>query len=423
MNISDTSMHESLAAFLGKFVRLQQDDFAQLQSKLMVRQFPKKHIITREGDKEEHLYFIVKGLVHQYFMKGEEMITTDLVPEGTISGAVASFLSGRPSHYYLETIEPVTALSISRDDLTALYASDTKWQRFGRILTTHFLLQLELHMLDSIRYSIRERLAHFAEEHPGLLKRVPQRRLASYLAIEPETFTRLKPLVPSKRKPVVSKQAAPIGDKALRSDSFTHQKKINPAYLEYAFRYFQQFMPLSKAEMEALLHYCEFREFGKKAILVQEGEVDNYLNMVVKGLVIKYVKVKKGEVILQLATEGHVIHSELSYLCRNPSPVTVQTLEPTILLSMRYDKMEEALIKYPQGEMLGLKILEGMYIKKDERKYAWQAVDVRQRFLDYMERHPHMLQRVPQKYIASYLNIKPETFSRLKHLTRSRQTY
>jgi hypothetical protein len=37
-----------------------------------------------------------------------------------------------------------------------------------------------------------------------------------------------------------------------------------------------------------------------------------------------------------------------------------------------------------------------------------------------MESHPDMLQRVPQKYIASYLNIKPETFSRLKHLIKYR---
>lgn len=197
-------------------------------------------------------------------------------------------------------------------------------------------------------------------------------------------------------------------------------KHINPAYFDFAFRYFQRFMPLSKAEMEGLLHYCEFREFGKKTILVHEGEVDDYLNMVVKGLVMKFVKVKKSEVILQLATEGHVIHSELSYLTRMPSPVVVQTLEPTILISMRYDKMEEALIKNPQGEMLGRMILEGMYIKKDERKYAWQAKDIRQRFLEYMDRHPHMLQRVPQKYLASYLNIKPETFSRLKHLTKNK---
>lgn len=177
-------------------------------------------------------------------------------------------------------------------------------------------------------------------------------------------------------------------------------------------------MPLTNEELLDLLQYCEFRKFDKKTIIVHEAEVDNYLNMVVKGLVIKYVRVKKRDVILQLATEGHVVHSEISFLTRTPSQVILETLEPTLLVSIRFDKMEKALDKYPQGERLGRLILTGMYVKKDEQRYNRLSKPMRQRFLDYLENHPHMLQRVPQKYIASYLNIKPETFSRLKHLVK-----
>lgn len=177
-------------------------------------------------------------------------------------------------------------------------------------------------------------------------------------------------------------------------------------------------MPLTHEELLGLLQYCEFRKFDKKTVIVQEGEIDDYLNMVVKGLVMKYVRVKKCNIILQLATEGHVIHSEISFLTRTPSPVVIQTLEPTILVSIRFDKMEEALDKYPQGERLGRLILTGMYVKKDEHRYKRLSKPMQQRFLDYLNHHPHMLQRVPQKYLASYLNIKPETFSRLKHLVK-----
>jgi hypothetical protein len=42
----------------------------------------------------------------------------------------------------------------------------------------------------------------------------------------------------------------------------------------------------------------------------------------------------------------------------------------------------------------------------------------RERFIYFVNRNPELLQRVPQKYLASYLNIKPETFSRFKHLVR-----
>jgi hypothetical protein len=61
-------------------------------------------------------------------------------------------------------------------------------------------------------------------------------------------------------------------------------------------------------------------------------------------------------------------------------------------------------------------ILQGMFIKKDENRYNRLLKSTRERFSEYMQHHPHMLQRVPQKYLASYLQIKPETFSRLKAL-------
>ena len=101
--------------------------------------------------------------------------------------------------------------------------------------------------------------------------------------------------------------------------------------------------------------------------------------------------------------------------------VILETLEPTILVSLTYDKMEEALDKFPKGERLGRLILTGMFIKKDENRYNRLLKSIRERFFEYIEHHPHMLQRVPQKYLASYLQIEPETFSRLKALMVKRK--
>lgn len=191
---------------------------------------------------------------------------------------------------------------------------------------------------------------------------------------------------------------------------------IDPIYFDYAQKYLERFMPISREELFDLLQFCEIRSFERRKIIVHEGEIDNYLNLVVKGLIRKYLVVRKDEVILQLATEGHVVQSEISFLTRTASMVVLETLEPTILVSLTYDKMEEALDKFPKGERLGRMILQGMFIKKDENRYNRLLKSTRERFFEYIEHHPHMLQRVPQKYLASYLQIKPETFSRLKAL-------
>lgn len=192
-------------------------------------------------------------------------------------------------------------------------------------------------------------------------------------------------------------------------------------YLERIHQYFNGFVPLSKEEFEQLLPYFEIREFEKKQQVVQLGEIDNYFNIILKGLVRKYTIVGKKDVTLQLSIEGQMIHSEISFNTQTPSETIVETIEPTVFLSMSYGNLLKVYDLFPKIEKLGRLIITYMFIKKDFRDFSQLKKTTRERFIDYMQSHPDMLQRVPQKYIASYLNIKPETFSRLKHLMQRRK--
>jgi CRP-like cAMP-binding protein len=192
-------------------------------------------------------------------------------------------------------------------------------------------------------------------------------------------------------------------------------------YLESVHAYFNKFLPLSKEEFQELLPFFEIREFDKKEQVVKLGEIDIYYNIILKGLARKYVMVGKKDVTLQLSTEGQMIHSEISFNRQVPSEAIVETIEPTILLSISYDNLQQVYRLNPRIERLGRLLITHMFVKKDFRDFAQLKKTTRERFLDYMNSHPAMLQRVPQKYIASYLNIKPETFSRLKHLMRMKK--
>lgn len=189
--------------------------------------------------------------------------------------------------------------------------------------------------------------------------------------------------------------------------------------LEDLHRYLSGFAALTKAEFNALLPYIEIREFDKRVQVTKEGEVEQYLNIVVRGLVRKYLPLRGSEVITQLAMEGHMVQSELSFNYRTPSTAVIETIEATTLLSISYESLEELYSKWPKAERLGRLMISHLFIRKDKRYFDQLQKSVRERFLDYVQLHPQMVQRVPQKYIASYLNIKPETFSRLKHLVRA----
>lgn len=95
----------------------------------------------------------------------------------------------------METIEPTTFLSFSRESIETLYAKDLKWQKLGRLIITDLFLQKENWDLERMLYNTQDRFVRFVSNNSNLFQRVPQKYLASYLNIQPETFSRLKHLL------------------------------------------------------------------------------------------------------------------------------------------------------------------------------------------------------------------------------------
>lgn len=188
-------MAKNLEEYLNKYLPLTSGDLDFLSQFIETRSFDKKVKLIEVGEVDQYLNFVVKGLVRKYFVKGKEQIVKHIAKEGTILSSSVSFFYKEPSKFVLETIEPTVLASISNDNLEKLYQSDNKWEKLGRLMMADFLIEKEYLLLDSIRFSPRERFLRFMKEEPDLLQRVPQKYLASYLEIKPETFSRLKHLM------------------------------------------------------------------------------------------------------------------------------------------------------------------------------------------------------------------------------------
>lgn len=188
-------MVEAIKDYLSRFIDLSDEDFGVFTLMAEVRHYDKKVIVVNVGEEEQYLNFVARGLVRKYFLKGTEEIITQIAKEREIINSSVSFITGRPSDYIVETIEPTMFISIKKDNLEDLYKTEKKWQRLARLVITDLLLQKDLWELDRIRYSTKERFIRFVTTNPDLFQRVPQKYLASYLHIQPETFSRLKHLL------------------------------------------------------------------------------------------------------------------------------------------------------------------------------------------------------------------------------------
>lgn len=186
-------------------------------------------------------------------------------------------------------------------------------------------------------------------------------------------------------------------------------------------KYIDQFIDLPAEELEALINSIEVRSVDKKVRLTDVNETEKYLYFVIKGLARKFFLKGKEEVITQIAKEGELISSSVSYFSGMPSGYVVETIEPTTFYSLHHDRLEQLYIRYPKLERLSRLVITELFLQKEKWELERIRFSTKERFLRFMTENPELFQRVPQKYLASYLNIKPETFSRLKHLLRTKK--
>ncbi len=184
--------------------------------------------------------------------------------------------------------------------------------------------------------------------------------------------------------------------------------------------YLRKFVNLTDEEyVKCILPIAKMRRFGKKEFLTRAGEVENYFNFVIKGLVRKYYKKNNNEINTQISMEGHIILSQESFHSRTMSEYYIETIEPSVFISIQYDDLEKLYTQSKKMEHLGRLVITHTMMLKDRWQMQMVKMTPRERFLNFVMKNPDLLQRVPQKYLASYLNIKPETFSRFKHLLRN----
>lgn len=190
--------------------------------------------------------------------------------------------------------------------------------------------------------------------------------------------------------------------------------------LELFLGFLNKFVLLSTDEFQTVFTpYIEVRNFKKKDVITPAGETEDYINFVAKGLVRKYFTKDKSEIITQISREGQIIHSQESFYSRTPSNFTVETIEPTILLSVTHANLETIFQTNAKMERMGRLIVTYIMGVNDRWQMSQLKLSPRERFVAFVQNNPELMQRVPQKYLASLLNIQPETFSRFKHLLRN----
>ncbi|ANE53693.1 Crp/Fnr family transcriptional regulator [Flavisolibacter tropicus] len=178
----------------------------------------------------------------------------------------------------------------------------------------------------------------------------------------------------------------------------------------------------SEEDIVVIKNHLTPKKLRKKQYLLQEGDVCKFVAFVEKGVLRSYSIDEKGiEHIIQFALEGWLIADLYSFLTMEPATYTIDAIEDCELVLISKSAHEELLKTLPKYESWIRLQITGAYIALQKRLTSIISLTLEERYESFISLYPHIVQRVPQHMIASYMGLSPETLSRVRKRITSRK--
>ncbi|WP_277014819.1 Crp/Fnr family transcriptional regulator [Flavobacterium lindanitolerans] len=187
------------------------------------------------------------------------------------------------------------------------------------------------------------------------------------------------------------------------------------AMQEQLSRYIQEIITISDTELKTVMAYFKTLKVKKNEFLVNQGESSQRTFFVGKGCLRIFFLTEDGqEATRYFAFENQFATALTSFITENPSAEFIQAVEATELLYISHDDFYHLLEIIPEWEKFYRSYLEKAYVNNTNRLMSFITMNARERYRQLLNQDPIIVKRLPNKMVASYLNISQETLSRLK---------
>ena len=177
----------------------------------------------------------------------------------------------------------------------------------------------------------------------------------------------------------------------------------------------EKHVALTDEEFEKVCSFLTFRRYRRKQFILQEGDISRCESFILKGCCRIYDTDSEGhEHVLQFGVEGWWVGDLYSYLTQTPSSCNIDCIEDceTVQLTLL---QQEALYKaVPLMERFFRIIIQNAFIASQRRVLHNLSKSGAERYKDFIEKYPHIEQRVPDRQVASYLGLTPQSLSRIR---------
>lgn len=156
------------------------------------------------------------------------------------------------------------------------------------------------------------------------------------------------------------------------------------------------------------------KNYKKGDLLLRQNEICSKSYLITSGIARKYYLNDGKEITTELYFENDLAVSFDSYTLQQPSREFIEALTDLTVSITHYQEFQDAKAKFPKLLTLDLMLAEhyGMWV--ENRLFQFHTMSATERYLDILQKSPHIIQTIPLTIIASYLGISLETLSRIR---------
>lgn len=193
MNVKHGLSKRDIARELArKYSTMTHEELSILESIIVFLKFKKGDKIISEGEFCTNIYWIVKGLVRQFYYKNGKEVTEHMAVENHIVMCIESLFKEEPSKQQIVALEPTTVIALPRMQLEQVAMRSVNIQILYRKILEESLIESQVYA-DLLRFeSAPDRYARLVKTQPELVLRAPLVHVASLLQMSPETLSRVR---------------------------------------------------------------------------------------------------------------------------------------------------------------------------------------------------------------------------------------
>lgn len=185
-------------------------------------------------------------------------------------------------------------------------------------------------------------------------------------------------------------------------------------------QYVNNIYPLSTAAQDFINQKAYTSHHNKNEMLVTAGSICTGVYLIRKGVLRSFIKEGQKEITTWISGEHELATCITSYGLQQPARENIQALEDCELIVLSTTDLQYLYEHFPESNIVGRKILEKYYRDAEERAFIARLMEATTKYKHFIATKSHLLNRVPLKFIASYLGMTLETLSRIRSkLSRS----